>query len=161
MSQFTKAADDIKSVANKLRGFLEIADALEKIGNIEHAAKSAEAVKEKANAEALAAKAQAAEAAKKLDAVLVDVNVAKEMAAEIEQNAKAKSAELLDEAKAKVLQVEADIENQKLQAKHAQVSAVKELSDLNEQIISKKNELSDIKSQIALIKQKIQNVVGA
>lgn len=98
MSQILKAVDDIKGLASKFRGFLEVAETLEKIGSLEQAEREANNRAEIARVGCDVADKNLAvkqEQVSKLDA---EIDYAKKAAEEIIANAKQRSMNIVDEA---------------------------------------------------------------
>lgn len=98
MSQILKAVDDIKSLASRFRGFLEVAETLEKIGNLQQL--ESEATDKTARAQKDAAAADATIEQKKgiVSKLDEEIEYARKSAEEIIANAKQRAMTIVDEA---------------------------------------------------------------
>jgi hypothetical protein len=152
------AAEQIKNFGSKLKGFLEAAEFLEKIGNIENYESEVMARKNaaiKAEAEAVAALCKAEE---DLSFALEKVKAAEDMAKSILSEADKKAADRKQFAESelekvildggvKIKKVEADIKERLLMSK-----------EIDGQIAEKAAELSAIKKNIEEAKAKIASL---
>lgn len=101
MSEILKAADDIVTYASRIRSFLEVADVLRRIGNLEQAENHANAKAEKARGDAEIAVRILAEKDALIAKANDEIEYAKKSADEIISNARNRAVSILDEASIK------------------------------------------------------------
>jgi len=155
MSKFIKTAEDIKVVAKKFQGFMELASALEEVGKLEQTAKEMAMLKDKAkedlekvNAEVLSAKA-------KLDEAELAVKFSEQKASKLVEAANNKASSIIESALNKAKDIDADLEKKKEALDEKFYSAGKELSAIEQAVLAKKQELESVKKEIDLVKQKV------
>jgi len=155
MSDLIKAADDIRIFAAKVKGFVSVAEAIEKIGSFDQAAKDAEARKNKAyEAEVKAVKSlEVAEADLKL--AHGKIAEAEEKSALIEQTAHARANTIIAEAHAKSDAVLAEGVAKKAKLASDVIEARAELGDLMDKIEQAKADLQVIKAQKEEVKKQL------
>lgn len=158
MSNFSKSADDIKSIAAKFKGFLELADALDKIGSVEQAARDAETKKNFCYEQAAVASEELEKAKKKLESAEAGIFAANAKAKEIENNAFKKAEEIYSDAldKIQAIQDEASKKHKALDDKF--LAAVNEHNSVVSEIVAKKEELEKLKSELQQIKSKFASL---
>lgn len=106
MSNFTQAADDIRTMANRYRNIIQLADALEDLGSIEQATKEAVATRNKAQADRDRVMQQGMEEAEKVAQELAAAQAkAKQILADADEKASAKADELVAAAHAEAERV--------------------------------------------------------
>jgi len=155
MKNLSKAGEDLKSLANRLKAIVEVADALEAIGSIEQAERSALAQKDKAySAAAEAEKAceiQKGLLAKAKEAVEAEHNKAKDL----NERARFVSDGLLENARGKAAVIVKDADA-KSDAIAASVKAAKaELFMIIADCENAKEDLAKFKSELEEVKKKL------
>lgn len=154
MSNFSKAADDIKTIASKLKQFIELSEALEKIGSVEQAARDAEAKKSLAYKETEAAYAELEKAKKKLEAAEAGIFAANVKAKDLEEAAFNKAKAIVSEAHDKAAAVEKAMQAKSKELDQKFIAATAELKNYNDEIAAKAEELAHIKAEIDAVKAK-------
>ena len=170
MNQFIEAADAIRTIAKRLEGFALAADALERIGSIDQAAKEAQQQRDAALDQAKDAKADLAKARSALasakeqaDSVMDEAGV---NAAAIVSKAEADALLIVDRAKAEasglmnaqkgafdaaVSEANAEMAKLKGRIKTAKVDA----EAIDAEIAHKQAQLEQLNAALAEIKQKL------
>lgn len=160
MSNLSHAADSIKSMAAKFKGFLEVADALDKIGSIEQAERDAIIAKDKAYKDLEEGKMALAELQGDYEAAdkkLIEIQkacVAKEEAA------KAKAIDIVSEANKTAEQIIKNAEFKKTEFDKYVAQKNDALNLINSEISQKKAEYDNIVEKIKEVKAKLSAFVG-
>lgn len=158
MSQVLKAADDIKSFASRIRGFLEVAETLERIGNLEQAQSEAQSktnavLKNVESIEALITEKK--ELISKLDSQLEE---AKKMADGIISEAKKRAVEIFNEAGIKSNDVVRAASDKKSSIEQDIVSASEKLADIVLKIAEHETILGTVFGKIEEAKEKVSSL---
>lgn len=154
-----QAVDDIRKLGRTLKGLIDFADEIERVGSLENAAKEAESRIEKfkkdqakAEIECLAAQEKAAEMFEKANGIVPE---AEEKAGAIIEKAMAKADEIVSQATTKAFGIKAksdadraEMANDVVNFKEARALMVKEKSELESMISMLKAELADLKKRI-------------
>lgn len=156
---FIQVSEDLKSLANKFRNIVAVAEMCEKIGSLEQSEKEALGRKEaaqKAEAEAMG-KFDSAQA--KIDAAMKDVANANSKKGEIENATQVNVQKMVQEAEGKASKI-----IQEAKAAHADVmkkykEASNAVEDMKAQVVSKREELAQIQKQMNDVKSKISAFV--
>lgn len=158
MSQVQKAADDIKSFVSRIRGFIEVADTLEKIGSIEQAEREAKAKADAARSDAASAVSDLAQKQEKVSKIDEEIAYAKKSAEEIVANANKRAMSMVDEAGTRAQEIVRDASGHK-------DAIVKEISDLGVKrgelsafIAEKEKELAAVVNKIAEAREKVASL---
>jgi len=154
MSKYSKALDDVRVLAKKFQGIIELSKALEDIDKVENTAKEAEGLKIKAQEEVLAVKAQVEKAKGDLEVAESAVKYAESKADKIVEAAHVKSKSIVDEAIAESQGFFGDIEKKKKLFDDQFIMAGKELASVQADIVLKKEELESLKKEVESVKQK-------
>lgn len=160
MSATLQAAADLQAFAERLRAILEVAEVLQRIGNLEQAARDAQARQTQAYADAAAATVQLTDIQTQLQTAQQQVTSAQQQATQVctEAQVRADTIRDLAEADAGDLVLLAQDEAQALRLQTSAASA--ELTQLVEQIQAKRHELQSIVDQIAKTKASIAALTG-
>lgn len=155
MSNTSKAAEDIKGLAKKFSGFLEVASVLEKIGSLEQAERDANSRKEKAYKEAEEAQSMSEKQKIELAKAVAEVEVMKNKSLELEQFGNKRFSDIVKDAKEKSEQIinEANA-NKAIIVNEIELEVIKH-NKIKEDIEKAKVELASIESQIKEMKNKI------
>lgn len=158
MSHASKAAEDIKSFASRVRSFLEVADALEKIGSLEQAESEALVKADRARQEGAAAEAEANK--KKADLAKVDeeIEYARKSAEEIVSNAKTRAMAMLDEAGVKANETVRMASDRKSSVESEILTAGEKLRGLLSTIAEKESVLKAVNSKIEEAREKVASL---
>lgn len=148
-----KSAEEFKKLANTFKAMIQLAEELEKIGNIE-------AEKEKANKQASINKQLLEDSNKSLSSANAQVSEALLKAEEIVKNANEKAASIISGAKAQSLNIQKEGNEKKnfLDEKIIQLNA--EIADLREEIKKSKIEYEEIQNRLVEVKKKLTDFVG-
>lgn len=159
MTDYTMAADALKRMAVQYKNIVSVAEALEKLGSVENAAKEADAALAKARkdrdaftakteAEMTTAKGELALAQAAADKVMAE---AKQEAAEIKEKAKAaaekKAESIVNAATSKAEKVLGDLETSKAAAEIEVVKLEGLVAEQSAQLISLTNENTELQAQ--------------
>lgn len=153
MSQYSKALDDVRVLAKKFQGIIELAKALEEVDKLENVAKEAEGLKIKAQGELAAVKEQIEKSKGDLEVVESAIKYADAKAEKIVEAANVKGNSIVDEAIAESKKLFDDVEKKKKLFDDQFVAAGKELASLQADIELKKQELESIKKEKEAVKQ--------
>lgn len=170
MSQFNDAADAIRRAAKLLEGFQVAAEALDRVGSFDNAAKDATKARDKAYKEAEAAKAE-------LNATVTKLESTKAECAKAIEDAGVKGQSIIDAAKANADKAANDIlasANAKaeqvigaagetlknLQAKHSEMLGaidvlVKSHTDMQADVVAKQKQLDSLNAALDKLKAKL------
>lgn len=155
MGSPSQAAAEIKSIAARLRGFIEVADTLDKLGNLDQAVRDAETRKNAAYKDAekvvAALKTKNDELAKADAEVKASVEKVRETVLTAEATAATIIAEAKEKAQELVRRAHEDVKN----AEKQRASLVTEMAAMNDKTITKSNELAQINRQIQETKAKL------
>lgn len=149
MSYAAAAAEDIKSIVNRFKGFQALQEKLEAIGNMEQVAKEAE--------EAKNASLKAMEEVKKqqlaLETVFIGVkrklDEAEDKLSDAEYNAKAKAEAIINDAKDRGARMLREAQQKTEEVIKARTDIKNELQNIANQCDEKRAELEQIKGQIS------------
>lgn len=155
MSNYSKIADEVKVLAKRFQGIIELSKALDEVGSVEIAAKEAFMLRDKARAEFEKAKGELELAKEELNSKKEEVKAAELKVTDILELAHKKAQAIVDAAKEKAVEADALIEQRKSLFDEKFVAAGKELSGLDAQISSKKIELESLKKDIEDVKKQI------
>ena len=155
MSNAMKAADDLKSIAKRFQGIMEVAQILEKLGSLEQAERDAVVRKDAAYAEEKKAQLLILELDGKVAMKQEAIKKAEELAEGIVLKAKEKAQQVYNELAEKNAAALKQSNEIKVLAEAAVSAKRVEVEDLNKQIAAKKLELEDVSSQIAAVKAKL------
>lgn len=154
MSHYSKIADEVKVLAKRFQGILELSKALEEIGTVENAAKEALMLKDKARVELDKAKAELVSAQNALESKKEEVKAAELKVGDVLDLAHKKAQVIIEAAKEKAAEVEVAIEKRKSLFDEKFVAAGRELSGLDVELSSKKFELEALKKEVESVKSK-------
>lgn len=160
MSNLSKAAEDLKTIANRFKAVLEVADSLEKIGSLEQATKDAEIAKEKAykeNEETQAVIQAGKEDLAKMESELLE---AKAKIKSAEEEATLKSYAILEKAQLEAKSIVDKSCEEKLLIEEKILESKKDLFLLDAKVKAKDEELVALQSQIEDIKKKLSLFVA-
>lgn len=155
MSNAMKAADDLKSIAKRFQGIMEVAQILEKIGSLEQAERDAVARKEAAYAEEKKAQLLILDLDGKIAVKQEAIKIAESQADHIVVKAKEKAQQVYNELAEKNAASLKQANEIKVLAEAAVSAKRVEVEELNKLISAKKLELEDVSSQIAAVKSKL------
>lgn len=159
MSDLIKVAEDVKGLAKKFRGILELADALEEIGKLEQAAKEAQNLKQIAHDELNKIKESIEASKKDLEAAELSVSYANAKADKIVEAAHAKGSDIINQAVLKSNDVAWGIEKNKRSMDEKFISAGKELASIETDVVLKKQELEAVKKELEAVKQRFASLL--
>lgn len=154
MSNLIKVAEDVKGLAKKFQGILNLAQALEEIGSLEQAARDAVIAKDKNYEEVEKSKAAVEESKKDLLKALSEIEFAENKAKDIVNVAYEKATKIVSDAHEESLKAKAEIEKNKKIIDENFVAAGKELLALESDVLVKKQELNALKKEVEEVKQK-------
>lgn len=154
MSQYSKSVDDVKVLAKKFQGIIELASALEEIGKVENAAKEAQSLKEKCEKDYESAKAKLESFNMELLAKQEEVKAAEFKVGDLLDLAHKKAQVIVEAAQEKSKQVDMMLEKRKALFDEKFISAGKELSALEAEAVVKKSELEALKKEVEEVKSK-------
>lgn len=158
MSNATKAADDIKSLAARFHSVLEVADVLEKIGNLDQAVRDAENRKNVAIKESERAVGDASEKKKILAGILSDIESAKGAVDQQQKNARAQANEIIDDARAKSVEIVKGAEQMRSNSSAHVRAETSKVDALKRDIAQLEGVLAGIKTHIQEAKRKITEI---
>jgi F0F1-type ATP synthase membrane subunit b/b' len=154
MSNATEAADFLKRQVALLRGFEQAAEALDRIGSMELAAKEAQNARKQAEAEC-------AEAVEQLTGIKEEIKFSEGKAAEIISQARAEAtesaSEIIDAAKTEAQRI---TDSATTNAMHAQAAADSDMALTTARLGAMKTELDDVTSAISEGKNAYANLLS-
>lgn len=158
MSEILKAAEDIVSYASRIRSFLQVADVLKRIGNIEQAEGEAKNRAESARQEADAADAILENKNAQVAKVVEDIEYAKKSAEEIIANANRRAMEIVDGAGVRANEAFRAADEQKMSIEKEISALLGKRDDMLAFISEKESELSVIVAKISEAKEKVASL---
>lgn len=158
MNQAQKAAEDIKHFANKFKGLLEIADAIESIGSLEQASSEAKSMKESAQKELEPIQKLLNEKKAELASVQDSIKSAIANANGIEIAAQKKHDQILKEGREAVKVLNDDVNKRRADLGGDLIRHEANLNSIKGQVEEKKAELALILEHIADAKAKIASI---
>ncbi len=156
MSSAIKAAEDIKLIASRFRGFIEAADVLARIGSLEQAENDALVKKDAAYKAADTAIEFLKAKEKEIEDVKAQFEAVEEEAEKIKNTAKDHAVFILKDAKEKAALVVKEAGTKKLEIGQQIVELRKSFAQAQSELDSKKEELAAVIEQIASVKTKLQ-----
>lgn len=151
-----KAAEDLKLLARKFKPLLDAAEALEKIGSIENAAKEADVRLMKSKSEAKLAADQAEIEKEKLYAVQEEVESAKKQAMAIVGQANDKANQIMvkanEDAKMSIASANVEVKLKRDEVKQLEfekLSVAQKIEEATKELQAIKNQIADLKLKIA------------
>ena len=154
----SKAADDIKSFAKRIKPILELAEVLEKLGSIDNAAFESKSRCEKALAEEKDALKLLNKKYEEVARAHSEIEAAKHKAGNLVSEAKAKSDEMLKYAEVKGEEIIAKANSFKSKVMSEAQAEQTKVEELKKDIASKHNELELLKKELADFKSKFSRL---
>lgn len=158
MSNAMKAADDIKALATRLRSILEVADVLEKVGNLEQAVRDAENRKNAAYKESEKAVNQAEAKNEELAIIKLEIESTKAIVSDRLSQTKLQAEQIIENAKAKASNIIKEAEEMRSNSSaHVRAETLK-VDALKRDIAQLEGVLTGIKNHIQEAKRKITEI---
>lgn len=158
MANIKQAAEDLKNIANRFKGILEVQAALEQIGDIQAAAKENENLKAKATADYQEAKRQLENIHHRIQESGKAADAAEAKASEIIANANKRADGIISESKKASEAIKQDGDRLR-DSINSQVAGLKsQVAKLEGDIQAKKQELENLQSAIKEAKSKVASL---
>lgn len=158
MSNAMKAADDLKSIAARFRGIIEIAGVLEKIGSLEQAEREAHSRKESADKAASEAKKKAEVAEQALARYEKEFSDARLLSQQIISNAKQDAIGIFEKANAKADEIEQKALQRRSVIENEIVDRIKQSDNLHNTIKEQTKVLESITLRISEARKSVESL---